>query len=81
MTSETKGAEEAPRPDQEGFAEAELGEAQSSDPPRDPDVSDDSDDGDEQSESGAEGYQDQDAGPSQTPEQIEEGAERDQAEG
>ncbi len=81
-------ADEArPRPDQEGFGEAELGEAQSSNPPPDPEYLEDQPHGEAQpqeggpSERGAEAYGDEDAGPTLTPEQIEEAEQRDQAEG
>ena len=67
--------------DQEGFGEASLGEAQSSNPPSDPEmISDDAEktgnDGDVEEQAG-----DQDAGPAVDPELIDADDERDQAEG
>jgi hypothetical protein len=62
MTDE-HGAEE-----QEGFGQASLGEAQSSDPPNDPEMINDETD-------------DQDAGPASTEDELDPGGERDQAEG
>jgi hypothetical protein len=67
--------EQSPRPDQEGFGEAGLGEAQSENPPADPDMLRD-DEGE-----GEEAAEDQDAGPTAAPEQVEGDSERDQAEG
>jgi hypothetical protein len=64
------------RPAQEGFGEASLGEAQSENPPSDPEMLRDGDE--EQSEEAA---GDQDAEPTATPEQVSEDEERDQAEG
>ena len=69
-----------PRPDQEGFGEASLGEAQSENPPPDPEMIED-EDGD-----GAEGGVeriggDPDSGPSGTAEQVDVDEQRDQAEG
>lgn len=47
---------EAPRPEQEGFGEASLGDAQSSDPPPDPEMLEGEPEGeDEASEPGEEG--------------------------
>ncbi|HLM31647.1 MAG TPA: hypothetical protein VK326_08315 [Solirubrobacterales bacterium] len=54
-------------PEREGFGEASLGEAQSSDPPPDPEMVEDE--------------EDEDAGPATTPEDLDESTERDQAEG
>ena len=67
--------ERNPRPDQEGFGEAPLGEAQASNPPPDPDMIDDEErflGGDEH---------DTDSEPGLTPEEFEEDLHRDQAEG
>lgn len=71
---------EDPRPDQEGFGEASLGEAQSSDPPSDPEMIE----GESANNEGAGAEEvggDQDAEPTATPEQVEVDEERDQAEG
>jgi hypothetical protein len=74
--------EEAPsRPDQEGFGEASLGEAQSSNPPPDPEMLED-----EPKEGNGEGGEeeyggDEDAEPTATPQQVDEDSDRDQAEG
>ena len=57
------GAEE-----QEGFGQASLGEAQSSNPPNDPEMIDDE-------------PEDQDAGPASTEDELDQGGDRDQAEG
>ena len=65
-----------PRPDQEGFGEANLGETQSENPPPDPEMIDGEGDG-RAEEAGGEG----DSGPSGTPEQINVDEPRDQAEG
>ena len=54
-----------PRPDQEGFGEASLGEAQSENPPTDPEMVDD----------------DQDAEPPREDEAAEHDVQPDQAEG
>jgi len=54
-------------PEREGFGEASLGEAQSSDPPPDPEMIEDE--------------EDEDAEPATTPEDLDESTERDQAEG
>ncbi|MFL5892428.1 MAG: hypothetical protein ACJ75I_06750 [Solirubrobacterales bacterium] len=71
---------ENPRPDQEGFGEASLGEAQSSNPPADPEMLEDAEG--EQSEGGQEEYGgDQDAEPTAAPDEVDGDAERDQAEG
>jgi hypothetical protein len=67
-----------PRPEQEGFGEASLGEAQSENPPSDPEMLRNGD-GDEEEPEEAAG--DQDAGPTAAPEQVSEDPERDQAEG
>lgn len=67
-----------PRPDQEGFGEAELDEAQSDNPPADPEMVEDGGDG----QSGVERTGgDQDSGPSGTDEQVDVDEQRDQAEG
>jgi hypothetical protein len=69
---------QTPRPDQEGFGEASLGEAQGESPPPDPEMIR-GEDGEGDGE-GAESYGgEQDAGPASEPD--EPGAERDQAEG
>jgi hypothetical protein len=74
--------ESGPRPDQEGFGEASLGEAQSSDPPEDPEMIRDRDEEQETGEEEpGEAAEDQDAGPTETAEQVEGDRERDQAEG
>jgi hypothetical protein len=66
-----------PRPDQENFGEASLGEAQSENPPEDPEMIED-----EGSEGGVERFGgDQDSGPSGTAEQVDVDEQRDQAEG
>ena len=75
-----------PRPDQEGFGEASLGEAQSENPPPDPEYlrvrPEGGDEGADPAERGAEAYGfDQDAEASVSEEQVEEDARRDQAEG
>ena len=57
-----------PRPDQEHFGESSLGDAQSENPPVDPEYLED-------------GGEDPDAGPARTPDETDRGAERDQAEG
>lgn len=59
------------RASKEGFGEAELGDAQSSDPPADSEMIDGE----------REPTDDQDAGPTAAPEEIEADDERDQAEG
>lgn len=67
--------------EQEGFAQASLGEAQSSDPPADPEMLDGGD-GDE--EVGADPpieNDDPDSGPASTEDELDPGGERDQAEG
>ena len=73
-----------PRPDQESFGEAGLGEAQSENPPSDPEMIED-DAGESENpaqESGPEDVGgDQDSGPSGTAEQIDVDEQRDQAEG
>ena len=58
-------ADEHGSEEQEGFGEASLGEAQSSDPPSDPEMLEN----------------DQDAGPASTEDELDPGGERDQAEG
>ncbi len=58
-----------PRPDQEHFGEGSLGDAQSENPPADPEYLEDAPEGD------------QDAEPARTPEEADRGADRDQAEG
>ncbi len=58
-----------PRSDQENFGEASLGEAQSENPPADPEYLEDTPEGDQDSE------------PARTPDEADRGAERDQAEG
>ena len=58
-----------PRPEQEGFGEASLGDAQSENPPVDPEYLEDTPEGD------------QDTEPARTPEEADRGADRDQAEG
>lgn len=60
-------ADELGSEEQEGFGEASLGEAQSSDAPNDPEMIDDD--------------ADQDAGPASTEDELDPGGERDQAEG
>jgi hypothetical protein len=65
-----------PRPDQEGFGEATLGEAQSENPPPDPDMIDD-----DARFLGGDDTLDTDSEPGLTPEEIEEDLHRDQAEG
>jgi hypothetical protein len=67
--------------DKEGFGEATLGEAQSSNPPSDPEmIYDDAErsgnEGDVEEQTG-----DTDTGPAVDPDQIEADEERDQAEG
>jgi hypothetical protein len=60
-------ADEHGSEEQEGFGQASLGEAQSSDPPEDPEmINDDAD---------------QDAGPASTEDELDPGGDRDQAEG
>jgi len=54
-------SEQAPRPDQEGFGAASLGEAQSENPPADPEYLRDGEDEPE------EAARDQDAGPTAAP--------------
>jgi len=54
--------------EKEGFGQASLGEAQSTDPPEDPEMVED-------------GTDDQDAGPASTEDELDPGGERDQAEG
>ena len=79
--------EPQPRPEQEGFGEASLGEAQSSDPPADPEMLEDVPEREEHppgedAEGGEESYGgDQDAEPSGAPDEVESDPERDQAEG
>lgn len=69
-----------PRPDQEHFGEASLGEAQSENPPEDPEMIED--DAAAEGEGGVERTGgDQDAGPSGTAEQADIDDQRDQAEG
>lgn len=69
----------APRPDQEGFGESELGEAQSSNPPADPEMIEDEP---EAAEGGVERVGgDQDAEAPASAEQVAEDERRDQAEG
>jgi hypothetical protein len=58
-------ADEHGNEEQEGFGEASLGEAQSSDAPNDPEMIED----------------DQDAGPASTEDELDPGGDRDQAEG
>ncbi|HEX2128093.1 MAG TPA: hypothetical protein VHF58_02640 [Solirubrobacterales bacterium] len=65
-----------PRPDQEGFGEASLGEAQSENPPPDPDMIDD-----DARYTGGEEAHDTDSEPATTPEDLEQDLQRDQAEG
>ncbi len=68
---------ESPRPDQEGFGEASLGEAQSENPPPDPEMIRDGD-----AEGGTETYggdQDAEAGAIEGDEDAQ--SDRDQAEG
>jgi hypothetical protein len=68
-------------PDQENFGEASLGEAQSENPPSDPEMIRGEEDG-EGSEGGEESYGgDPDSGPAFDPDQAEVDEERDQAEG
>lgn len=68
---------------QEGFGEASLGEAQSSDPPDDPEMIDAAHEGDDQNVGDADEQTgaDPDAGPASTEDQLDPGGERDQAEG
>ena len=76
--------ESPPRPEQEGFGEASLGEAQASNPPSDPEMLRDESAqgaGDEDRPDRGAGDGDQDAGPTLTAEQIDADEERDQAEG
>ena len=68
-----------PAPDREGFGEASLGDAQSSNPPSDPEMIDDHEDA-SGPEPDAE-RQDPDNEPSLTADQVEGDAERDEAEG
>lgn len=71
--------ERSPRPEQEGFGEANLGEAQASDPPSDPKMIADED---PPAEGGAERTGgDQDADAPASAEQVAEDERRDQAEG
>jgi hypothetical protein len=78
---------ETPRPEQEGFGEATLGEGQASNPPADPEMIRDESEGTSEDEApntgeGVVPEDDQDAEPTKTAEQIEEDEEgRDQAEG
>ena len=68
--------ESGPRPDQEGFGEASLGEAQAENPPPDPEMIRDD------AEGGAETYGgDQDAEPSATEGDEDAQSDRDQAAG
>jgi hypothetical protein len=70
--------ESGPRPDQEGFGEASLGEAQAENPALDPEMLEDG----EPAEAGDEAYGgDQDAEPSATEGDEDPQSERDQAEG
>ena len=76
--------QDTPRPEEE----ASLGEAQSSDPPLDPEMIDESAEQGEGGETDPQPYQgsgdeagDQDAEGTLTPEQVERDSERDQAEG
>ena len=73
-----------PRPEQEDFGEASLGEGQSSNPPSDPEMLRDegppSGAGGERSAAEG-GADDQDAEPPLSAEEVEQDAERDQAEG
>ena len=75
--------ESQPRPDQEGFGEASLGEAQSENPPADLEMLEDvPEGGEEDAEAGEESYGgDQDAEESATAEEVESDEQRDQAEG
>ena len=69
-----------PRPDQERFGEASIGETQSENPPPDSEMIDDDDGG--EGDGGVEEIGgDQDAGPSGTAEQADVDDERDHAEG
>ena len=61
-------ADEHGSEEQEGFGEASLGEAQSSNAPNDPEMIEDEE-------------ADQDAGPASTEDELDPGGERDQAEG
>ncbi len=67
-----------PGPEREGFGEASLGDAQSSNPPSDPEMIDDDGDASEAAEAQRE---DPDTDPALTPDQVEADSERDQAEG
>lgn len=78
------------RPEQEGFGQAGLGEAQPSNPPLDPEMPESEEgeagpDGEapesESAERGEGAYDDQDAGPAFTEEQARADRDRDQAEG
>lgn len=68
-----------PRPDQEGFGEAGPGEAQSENPPVDPEMVEE--DGDDEDGGVEKTGGDQDSGPSGTAEQVDVDDQRDQAEG
>ena len=73
--------ESGPRPDQEGFGKASLGEAQSSNPPPDPEMLEDVSEGRDGEGGDEDQGGDRDAEPTSAPEQVEEDSERDQAEG
>lgn len=75
------GEETVGRPEQEGFGQASLGEAQSSDPPPDPEYLEDGEDRRHAAERGVEEIDDEDAGPAYGEEQAKLDEERDQAEG
>jgi len=68
--------DESPRPDQEGFGEASLGEAQSENPPADPEMIRDGGEGGTETYGG-----DQDAEPSAAEGDEDPQSDRDQAEG
>ena len=68
-------------PQRENFGEASLGEAQSSNPPKDPEMIRDDSERDPQLEEQPGEEIDPEAGPAYSPEQAEIDTERDQAEG
>lgn len=71
------------RSEQEGFGEATPGQAQSENPPADPEMIRDEaeDESAANEEAPEEAAEDQDAGPTKTAEEVERDPERDQAEG
>lgn len=68
---------------QEGFGQANLGEAQSSDPPSDPEMLDREHEGDDENLGDADDQTgvDPDSGAASTEDELDPGGERDQAEG